>query len=405
MILPFFILNRYLKSKKDSRFISAVSLITIIGIVIGVVVVLVALSILDGYEKVVTQKIVDFNTHIKISAFSNRNIDSPDKDIELMNKVFSHNVARLNPFCSKLSIIKSKKSSEGITLQGITKDQFQNEIIPFLDTKKNITEPGNHIFIGKKLAEKLDLNEGEKVTIFTLHGDQIPSPENPPSIDQFIIGGIYESGMAEYDDLNAYIDIRTAQTLFGMENEVSGYNIKLKSLENIDKIAQNIQDMFGYPYYVRTIFQIHQNIFTWLELQKKPIPIILGLIIFVAVFNVISTLLMIVLERTGAIGILRSLGANKKLIVKVFLFHGLYLSVIGIVIGTLISLVFSLLQINYGIISLPGSVYFVTKVPIAINLENYLIVTVVTLIISFIASLLPSFAASRINPLTAIKFD
>lgn len=405
MILPFFILNRYLKSKKDSRFISAVSLITIIGIVIGVVVVLVALSILDGYEKVVTQKIVDFNTHIKISAFSNRNIDSPDKDIELLSKVFSHNLDRLNPFCSKLSIIKSKKSSEGITIQGITIDQFQNEIIPFLVTKKNITEPGDHIFIGKKLAEKLDLNEGDKVTIFTLHGDQIPSPENPPSIDQFIVGGIYESGMAEYDDLNAYIDIKTAQSLFGMENEVSGYNLKLKSLENIAKIAQHIQDMFGYPYYVRTIFQIHQNIFTWLELQKKPIPIILGLIIFVAVFNVISTLLMIVLERTGAIGILRSLGANKKLIVKVFLFHGLYLSVIGIVIGTLVSLAFSFLQINYGIISLPGSVYFVTKVPIAINLENYLIVTAVTLIISFFASLLPSFAASRINPLTAIKFD
>jgi lipoprotein-releasing system permease protein len=176
-------------------------------------------------------------------------------------------------------------------------------------------------------------------------------------------------------------------------------------LVNIDKIAQNIQDMFGYPYYVRTIFQIHQNIFTWLELQKKPIPIILGLIIFVAVFNVISTLLMIVLERTGAIGILRSLGANKKLIVKIFLFHGLYLSLIGIAIGTLVSLVFSLLQINYGIISLPGSVYFVTKVPIAINLENYLIVTLVTLVISFLASLLPSFAASRINPITAIKFD
>jgi lipoprotein-releasing system permease protein len=405
MILPFFILNRYLKSRKDSRFISAVSLITIIGIIIGVVVVLVALSILDGYEKVVTQKIIEFNTHIKISAFSNRNIESPDKDIDLLKKVFSHNITRVNSFCSKLSIIKSKKNSEGITLQGITNEQFQNEIFPFVIGDKNLAEPGNFIFIGKKLAEKLALNEGEKVTIFTLHGDQIPSPENPPSIDQFIIGGIYESGMAEYDDLNAYLDIKTAQVLFGMEDQVSGYNIKLKSLANIDKIAQNIQDMFGYPYYVRTIFQIHQNIFTWLELQKKPIPIILGLIIFVAVFNVISTLLMIVLERTGAIGILRSLGANKKLIVKIFLFHGLYLSLIGIAIGTLVSLVFSLLQINYGIISLPGSVYFVTKVPIAINLENYLIVTLVTLVISFLASLLPSFAASRINPITAIKFD
>jgi lipoprotein-releasing system permease protein len=405
MILPFFILNRYLKSKKDSRFISAVSLITIIGIIVGVVVVLVALSILDGYEKVVTQKIVDFNTHIKISAFSNRNIDSPEKDIELLNKVFSDTITRLNPYCAKLSIIKSKKNSEGITLQGITNDQFRNEILPFLVESENFTQPGNYIFVGKKLAEKLILAKGERVTIFTLHGDQIPSPENPPSIDQFIIGGIFESGMAEYDDLNAYIDIKTAQNIFGMENEVSGYNIKLKSLANIDKIAQNIQDMFGYPYYVRTIFQIHQNIFTWLELQKKPIPIILGLIIFVAVFNVISTLLMIVLERTGAIGILRSLGANKKLIVKIFLFHGLYLSVIGIAIGSLVALLFSLLQINYGIISLPGSVYFVTKVPIAINLENYLIVTLVTLIISFLASLLPSFAASKINHLTAIKFD
>jgi lipoprotein-releasing system permease protein len=211
--------------------------------------------------------------------------------------------------------------------------------------------------------------------------------------------------MSEYDDLNGFINFSTAQTIFGTGSSISGYNIKVKDLSRVKLNAEQLQDFLGYPYYVRTIFQIHQNIFTWLDLQKEPIPIILGLIIFVAVFNIIGTLLMIVLERTNAVGILRSLGANRKLILKTFLLQAIYLIFIGVVIGNLLALILSLLQQQFDIISLPDKIYFVTHVPISIRLKNYLLVTIVTMAVSLAASMLPAVIASKIKPISAIRFE
>jgi lipoprotein-releasing system permease protein len=238
-----------------------------------------------------------------------------------------------------------------------------------------------------------------------LKNDQVPSIKNPPVIEQFIVAGIYESGMSEYDDLNAFINFSTAQEMFGMGDQISGYNIKVKDLNRVKFLSEQLQDFLGYPYYVRTIFQVHQNIFTWLELQKEPIPIVLGLIIFVAVFNIVGTLLMIVLERTNAVGILRSLGANRKLIMKTFLYHALFLTFLGVLFGNLLALVLSLLQQQFDIISLPDKIYFVTRVPISIEFRNYLMVTAITVVVSLIASMLPALIASRIKPLSAIRFE
>ena len=187
------------------------------------------------------------------------------------------------------------------------------------------------MILGKRLAEKLFVKPGDIVTVFSIKKDQMPSIENPPSIEQFKVAAIYESGMSEYDDMNAFINISSAQKIFGMDDLVSGYNIKVKDLKTVRNLSDELQDYLGYPFYSRTIFQVHQNIFTWLDLQKEPIPIVLGLIVFVAVFNIIGTLLMIVLERTNTIGILKSLGANRKLILKVFLIHALYITIIGII--------------------------------------------------------------------------
>ena len=261
------------------------------------------------------------------------------------------------------------------------------------------------IILGKKLAEKLFVKTHDVVTVFSLQKDEMPTFDNPPSIEQFKVAAIFESGMSEYDDMNAFINISEAQNIFGMGNLVSGFNIKVKDFASINSLAENMQDNLRYPFYVRTVFQIHQNIFTWIDLQKEPIPIILGLIIFVAVFNIIGTLLIIVLERTNSVGILRSLGANRKLVMKVFLIHSLFISTIGILTGNVLAYILSLLQIRFDIISLPGKVYFVSKVPMAVDLDNYLLVTLITFLVSLAASLIPAFIASRIKPISAIRFN
>ncbi|MBI1938629.1 MAG: ABC transporter permease [Ignavibacteriales bacterium] len=395
-------------SKKDSRFISAISLITIIGIALGIIVVVIALSVLDGFEKVVSEKIVGMNSHIKITSFGNRNLPPPEQVIPYINQKYELNIAAIEPFASKLAIIKSRKRTEGITINGIRGEESASELKTFM-TEGNFNLSGSDsvpkIILGKKLAEKLFVQTGDNVTIFALKKDEIPSIANPPSIIQLKITGIYESGMAEYDDLNAYVNISVAQSIFGMGSTVSGYHIKLKDVLHIKNTAEGLQDLLGYPFYVRTIFQIHQNIFTWLELQKEPIPIILGLIIFVAVFNIVGTLLMIVLERTNSIGILKSLGASRLLIMKMFLYHSIFITAIGVLLGNLLALIFSWVQINFNIITLPGKIYFVSEVPIQISPDNYLLVSIVTIIISLSASLLPALIATKIKPISAIKFS
>ena len=408
MSLSYFLTKKYLQSKKDSRFLSVISLITIIGIALGITVVIIALTVLDGFEKVIEEKIISMNAHIKITSFGNRNLPPADEVIPFIHKNFGQHIETIEPFISKLAIIRSKKRTEGITINGIKAKTSEIEINNYITngtfdlSKKDSIQ---NIVLGKSLAEKLFVKTNDIVTIFAIKKDQLPSPENPPSIEQYKVAGIFESGMAEYDDMNAFLNITNAQNLFGMDSLVSGYNLKVYSLNNLQALSDSLQDSLGYPFYVRTIYQIHQNIFTWIDLQKKPIPIVLGLIIFVAVFNIIGTLLIIVLERTNSVGILRSLGANRRTILKIFLYHSLYISGIGIIAGNLFAYLLSVIQINFNIITLPGTIYFVSKVPMAINLFNYLLITSVTFIISLIASMLPAFIATRIKPISAIRFN
>lgn len=409
MPLIFYLTSRFIRSKKESKLASSISLITIMGIALGIAVVIIALTILDGFEKTVQEKIVNLNSHIKITAFGNRNLPNPEFVTPKLILKYGNYISNIEPFNSKLAIIKSQTRTEGINLIGLHDKTISKNLGKyFLQGEKdsiNIDSENHRIVLGKKLAQKLMIDVGSTVTIFTLVRNQIPSLENPPSIQQFIVSSIFESGMSEYDDLNAYINFLVADSLFGMNKEISGYNIRLKNNSEIEEISDELQDYLGYPYYVRSIYKVHQNIFTWLELQKEPIPIILGLIIIVAVFNIIGTLLMVVLEKTSAVGILRSMGLNRKKVLSIFVLHGVYLSIIGMIIGNILAFILSIIQSEFGLISLPDAVYFVTKVPISIELKNYAMVSGITFIVSIFAAILPALVASKIKPISAIRFD
>jgi lipoprotein-releasing system permease protein len=408
MAFSFFIANRFSLSKKNSRFLSLIGIITIIGIAIGVTTLIVTLTVLSGFEKTITEKIIQFNSHIQITSFSNNFL--PDYRIirpALENRLKPYSTG-ISPFAANLAIIKSKRSTDGVLIKGILPEYDVSNLKLYLIDGKydlNYLDKQPSIIIGKKLAEELQIKCGELVTIFSLKKNAIPTPDNPPGIIQLKIIGIFESGMAEYDDQYAYTNLRTAQDLFGMNNKVNGYDIRLNNLSKIDSLANNLGDYLGYPYYVKTIYKVYQNIFTWIDLQKRLIPIALILIVIVAVFNIISTLLMIVLERSNAIGILKSLGAKSKQVISVFLIQGIYLSLIGILLGNLFAFILSKLQQDFNIIKIPESVYFMSQAPIDIEIQNYLLVSVATLAVSIIASLIPSFIATKINPISSLRFN
>lgn len=407
MRVAFYLASKLLRSKRNKQLLSLISVITILGIALGVAVLIISLTVLNGFDSAVREKIVNFNSHLIITGFSDRNL--PEIDYLKDNITFksAESIESISSFISKNSIIRASNTSEGIVLFGIDFDQnnlgLDRYIIKGNFESENSGRPG--IILGKKLAMRLGVGLNDVVTLLSPAGDSRPSIYNPPVIKQFAVSGIYESGMAGYDDQKAYIDIKIAQGMFLLGNKVSGYNIRLKDIDKIDSIERNLQESLGFPFYVRSIFKEHQNIFTWLELQKEPIPIILGMIILVSVFNIIGTILMTVIERTPAIGILKSLGSTRKLISNIFLIQGIYLGSIGIAAGNILAFILSLVQIKFNIISLPESVYFLSAVPIELNAVNYIIVSIITFLLCIVSSLIPSYIASKIQPISAIRFD
>jgi lipoprotein-releasing system permease protein len=319
-----------------------------------------------------------------------------ENDLEAFNPI-------VTPFASKLVIVGNKKKKEGISLIGIDPNGIKPTMI------KNIIEgdynlSGDGIVIGKKLAEKLFVNIGDKITVFSLKKDALPSPENMPNIRKYSVTGIFESGMAEYDDTYAYVSLTSAKELFDIGDNINGYNIKLGDISKIDSLTKHLAKKLRYPHLVRSIYQTHRNIFTWIELQKEPIPIILALIIVVAVFNIIGTLLMIVLEKTNAVGILKSLGSKRRQIVSVFIIQGAILGITGILFGSLLGYLLMFLQMKLNIITLPSSVYFMSRVPFLITPDTFIYIALITFLLCILASVIPSLIASRIKPVNALRF-
>jgi lipoprotein-releasing system permease protein len=407
MFFPFYISKRFVSSRKDSGFISFISGISIAGIALGVATLIIALSILAGFERTITNKIVDFDSHIQITSYTGT-LTNYQIVLPILKEKLSPNIISINPFVSQLAIVSGKTIKDGISIKGIRPEDdwkaIQKDIISGkyeLNEKKSLPS----IIIGKKLADKLMVKVGDRISVFALNKNKIPSPQNMPNIQRFMITGIFESGMAAYDDLVAYVNFDDAQKLFNIGNDISGYDIRVSDISKIDSLSNYLSDHLNYPYAVRSIYQIHRNIFTWISLQKKPIPIILGLIIIVAVFNIVGTLLMIVLEKTNAIGTLKSLGAKRKQIISIFIYQGCYLAIAGVLIGNVIAFLLTELQMRYKIISIPSDIYFMSSVPVFISSQNFIVVSIATFVLCIIASLVPSLIASEIQPISSLRFN
>jgi lipoprotein-releasing system permease protein len=404
MFFPYFVSRKFTFSKKESKFISFISAISVTGIALGVATLVIALSILNGFEQTITGKIVDFDSHIKIVSY--RTTLPAYKEIMPVIAEWTGDYLReISPYAAKLSIISSRKIREGVNVKGLLPEHGRS-------IEENITEgeflltAGDKasVIIGKKLANKLRVKEGDRLTVFALANDELPSPENMPNIKRFTVSGIFESGMAEYDDLNVYIHLDEAQELFGIGDNITGYDITLNNTAKIDSLTEVLAASLRYPHSVRSIYQIHRNIFTWIELQKKPIPIVLALIILVAVFNIIGTLLMVVLEKTNAVGVLKSIGATGGQVISIFLLQGIFLALIGIAAGNILAFALLEIQQTYEIISIPSSVYFMTTIPIKMTWQIFAGVSAVTFILCILASTIPSYIASKISPVTSLRF-
>lgn len=408
MKFPLFISRRFINSRKGSKFISLISFISISGVALGVAVLIIALTVLDGFESAISKKIIDFDSHIKITAFGKRNLPSYKEVKPEIEKLLAPYNKKVTPFLSKAVMINYKQNSDGIALSGLPLDKESNSISKYIISGNyELKKPDNRpaMVIGLKLAEKLGIKCGEKVTVFSLRNNRLPSFDNPPGIMQFEVSGIFESGMAEYDDLIAYTNLKDLQNLTESGDQISGYNIQLNDISKIDSLTAKLRHILPHPYYPKSIYQVHSNIFNWIALQKLPVPLILSLITIVACFNMVGTILMIVLEKTSHIGVLKSIGAPNKSIKEIFISQGIYLSLIGIAAGNIFAFVLSYLQLEFNLIPIPDSVYFISSVPISINLFNYLVVNIAAFLLCYLASFIPSYVASKMSPINLIRFN
>jgi lipoprotein-releasing system permease protein len=399
-----FIAERYLQASHRKGFLSFISAIAIIGVALGTAALIIALSVLGGFEQEITEKVISFTSHIQVAGYHNQPLaDYSANTLRMENS--STLVKAVQPFLSRESLIRSKTSVDGILLKGIEPSKDISSISKYvMDGKYNISRtPGAlpNLVIGKKLATRLLLGIGDKVTIF---GTGRAEDFGQMRVMQFRISGIYESGMAEYDDVYAFTALKDAQSLFQYGDAVSGYDVLLSDVDSADVLSDKIQEILGYPHYARTVFQNYRNLFSWIELQKKPVPIILGLIIIVATVNIIGTLLMVVLGKTRDIGILKSLGATRKGITRVFLRQGFWIGTVGTLFGNLLAFVLCFAELKLRFLSLPSDIYFMTSVPILLKPEFFLVVSSISISLCILCSYLPAWLAARIDPIRAIRF-
>ncbi len=296
MNFKYFIAKRYLFSKKDSKFVSFITYISILGVALGVATLIITVSILNGFEKEIKEKVSGLVSHIQISSFNNDGLRGYDTTITFI-KDNIRDISSIAPFFQKEAVLRYKGAIEGVMVKavppGYEVTNSRMSIISGSTDLNPVDSTFSKILVGDKLANKLGIETGSKVIVFGLRG--IPSPANQPKIKQFIVSGIYETGLREYDDLLVYTDLNTAQKLFNSDSVVTAIELSVTDINNVERVASTLKHILRYPHYTRTMYQLYKELFTWVELQKAPTPIILGLIIIVANFNNIGTLLMLVL--------------------------------------------------------------------------------------------------------------
>jgi lipoprotein-releasing system permease protein len=406
-----FIARRYLRSRRKTGFINTITYISIAGVAIGVAALVIVLSVMNGFESEVRERIIGFDTHIRLRTFHDEGIDTY-RDVEKTVRAIPH-VIGVSPYIWEKGLLRSGKYSDGIILKG-TDPATLGEVS---DVVRNITygelnlgmvqrEEGSDlpgILVGSYLADRLYLTLGDVVTVFSLTG--VRSMFQMPPVQQFIVTGYFETGMYEFDNTYAYISVEAAQKLFRMGETVSGLEIRLDNLYKADQVVQEIDKRLGYPYTADTWFEMRRNLISWMQIEKWAMFIILCLIIIVAAFNIISTLIMVVMEKTREIGILKSMGATSKSIRQIFLYEGVVVGVIGTLLGCLIGFALCWAQLKYKLLTLPGDVYFINTLPVKMEPLDFLFVALASLALCLLSAVYPAHRASTLEPVEAIRYE
>ena len=389
---------KHIKSDHKSGFVKTATILSIFGLSIGISSLLITLSILNGFERVISEKITKVDGHIRIKHFLSEPFNSIDYDIE--NKL-SDNLqdVSIGSFTQNSGLLRKGQLAEGVIVEGMHLNDlnFIKEMI--IDGSSLLSPKG--IIIGKRLADAYNIKLNEKITLFDLSSLYLTNK----NFMQFKVEGIFHSGMTEYDKSSVFISISNSKMLFKLDEKISGYVLRLKDLKNLTDLNKTINSNISYPLMSITWKEKNRALYKWLNVQRWPILFIFSLIAIVAIINIISSLSMIVIDKTKQIGLLSAIGMPLSKIRDIFFIKGLIIGFLGTAFGSLIAITLAILQNNFKIIGVPEDIYFMNFIPIDINYFQVLVISIITLIVSSLVSIWPAIRSTKILPSQALKYE
>ncbi len=378
------------------------------AIALSVAVMIITMAVVTGFQKEIRDKVAGFGAHIIVtintseSTYETAPIDKRQSFLTEIKKL--QGVHHVQPYAVKAGIIKTKEDMQGIVVKGIDTDFdwdfFRKNMVQGKPFELNDSVKSDKIILSKTLASLLKLKLGDTVAVFFVQ-------ENKQRARRPVIAGIYETGLGEqFDKVFALMDIRQVQTLNGWSpGQVSGFEILVNDFKKVDEINAKVNEVTGAEFLSRTIRQNNAQVFYWLDAQDVNAVVVISLMLIVAAINMITTLLILILERTNMIGILKALGTSNASVRKIFIWNAAYLTGWGLLIGNFIAITLCLLQQKFGFAPLDPASYYLTQVPVHLDWLSIALLDAGTFGICILFLLIPSFVISRIDPIKVIRFE
>jgi lipoprotein-releasing system permease protein len=412
---------RYVKARRGRGFLSFTALASVLGVMIGVMALVVALSMASGFQSALRDKIIGVNAHLLLLSIDGRIAEWR----QCLQKVSAlPEVAAAMPFTYHQALLSSQHESEGAIVRGVDPEALLDVTSLGLELRcgswhslkegaggRSRPEVPPPVFLGKALAETLEVQCGDTVRV-VVPSRVSDTRDMPAALETCRVGGIFEVGMYEYDASLALLPLRDAQEFFGMGDAVSGIEIRLKDPSRTDDVAEEVEALFGSPYgtrsgspyWTKSWKEINQNFFSALQLQKAVMFLVLTLIVLVGAFNIVSTLILTVMDKTKEIAILKSMGATRGAVIRIFTLQGAILGGMGSALGLAGGYLLATVAGAYPLIRLDPDIYYLSRLPVEIRPAEFILVGTCAMILCIAASLYPAFRAGRLDPAEVLRY-
>jgi len=407
---------RYLRAKKR-RMVSLITFVSICGVALGVASIITVLSVMNGFQSDLRERILGTNTHVVIFRRNFEGIagyDSLTSYIETAHE----SVIGASPFVYSKAMITHEGASDGVVVWGVDPDRIENvselrTYVENLDPDEPIplftgVEPGSGpgVLLGRELAIRLGVKVGDRVTMSSPFNAAKTPFGLVPRLSSFPVTGTFNAGLFEYNSTYCFMPVSASQAFFRTGDTVTGIQLKVADIYKAPQVADEAVAMLGgFPYWANDWISLNGNLFSVLKLEKLMWYVVLALIVLVASFNIVGTLVLLIIEKTRSIGILRSMGAGATSVTMVFLLNGLFIGLVGTIIGCAGGYTLSTILDRYEIIRIPADVYMLTSLPVKMQGGDFVLVSIIAVLITMAASVYPSIRASKISPVEAVRYD